>query len=187
MDNKLNILNYLAKHHAENYTLHQLSIILKIPYATLYRTIQDMSDLIVMQVKGKAKLVSINWNDTAPAHLAVASYEENKEFLANHIIIKKIAENSSPITLLFGSYAKGTQRKDSDVDLLIITKTGKTNTSFATQEILFRKKINPIVVTEKEFKDMLKEKEENVGKQALKDHIILNGFDKFWRLVYDTR
>jgi len=32
-------------------------------------------------------------------------------------------------------------------------------------------------------KEMLKDEEENVGKQALKNHIILRGFNKFWELV----
>ncbi|MBI4687466.1 MAG: nucleotidyltransferase domain-containing protein [Nitrospirae bacterium] len=38
-----------------------------------------------------------------------------------HSISKKIAENFNPEKIiLFGSYARGTQTKDSDIDLLII-------------------------------------------------------------------
>ena len=37
--------------------------------------------------------------------------------------------------------------------------------------------------TEKEFVEMLKDENENVGKQALKNHVLLSGFSKFWGLV----
>jgi len=48
---------------------------------------------------------------------------------------------------------------------------------------LFKKKINPIFVTVKEFKKMLQDKEENVGKQALQNNIVLSNPEWFWKLV----
>jgi len=82
--------------------------------------------------------------------------------------------------VLFGSYAKNTSTEQSDIDLLVINSSGKKTLSFSKYETLFKKRINPIFITFQEFKKMLKEKEENVGKQALKDHIILNNPEKFW-------
>ena len=38
-------------------------------------------------------------------------------------------------------------------------------------------------VTKQEFKNMLKDKEENVGKQVLKGHIVLNNPERFWGCV----
>ena len=44
--------------------------------------------------------------------------------------------------------------------------------------------INAIVVDNLMFKEMLSSKEElNVGKEALKSHILLYGFEHFWALV----
>ena len=186
MDNEFRILNHLAKHYAETFTLRELSNTLKIPYATFYRTIQAMQDLISVESKGNSKLITLSWNEITPSYLAIASYENCKEFLDKNLLIKKIAENAVPITVLFGSYAKGMQTERSDIDLLIITPTGKTTASFASDELLFKKKINPIIVTPEEFKEMLNDKEETVGKQALKDHILLSGADDFWRLVHDA-
>ena len=84
--------------------------------------------------------------------------------------------------MLFGSYAKGHPRDDSDIDLLVINKIGDRSINFSKYELLFKKKINPIFITKSEFVKMLKDSEENVGKQALKDHIILNNPESFWRL-----
>jgi len=58
--------------------------------------------------------------------------------------------------------------------------------SFSTFELLYNKKINPIFITRKEFKDMLRDKEESVGKQALKDQVILNNLEGFCGLVLDA-
>ncbi|MEK6886574.1 MAG: nucleotidyltransferase domain-containing protein [Nanoarchaeota archaeon] len=85
--------------------------------------------------------------------------------------------------ILFGSYAKKTQKETSDIDILIINKKGDKNISFSKYEVLFKKHINPIFITKEEFKNMINEKDENVGKQALRSHIILNNPEKFWEMV----
>ncbi len=46
MDNKLKIINFLGKNLGFAYTMHQLSESLKIPYASFYRTIQKMEDIL---------------------------------------------------------------------------------------------------------------------------------------------
>ena len=47
----------------------------------------------------------------------------------------------------------------------------------------FKKKINPLFFMISEFVHMLRDKDENVGKQALKEHIILNNPEGFWEAV----
>ncbi len=186
MDNKLKIVNYLGKHLGQAFTMNELSKLTKIPYATFYRTIQKMKDLVKLQAVGKSKTVVLNTKNPAiKAYLTISSEEEKKEFLQKQPIISKIASefDTSDTVVLFGSYAKGTQREASDIDLLVINKNGKKSISFSKYEVLFRKKINPMFVTSSEFRKMLKEADENVGKQALKDHIMLNNPESFWKGV----
>jgi len=64
-----------------------------------------------------------------------------------------------------------------------INKEGNKSISFSKYELLFKKRINPIFVTKKEFELMLKDKEENIGKQVLKNHIILINPEEFWGCV----
>ncbi|MDP2907796.1 MAG: nucleotidyltransferase domain-containing protein [Nanoarchaeota archaeon] len=189
MDNNLKIVNYLGKHIKERFTMHKLSELLQIPYASFYRTIQNMKDLLIIEDIGKSKAISLKSdNPIIKAHLTISSDEEKKEFLAKQPIIKKIANelNTKDAVALFGSYAKGKETGKSDIDLMVINQDGKKSLSFSKYELLFSKKINPIFITRKEFKKMLDEKEENVGKQALKDHIILNNPEEFWRCVLDA-
>ena len=186
MDNNHKIINYLGKHLRKSFTMHELSKLVNIPYASFYRTVQNMGDLLDVLVVGKSKTVSLKTNNpVVKAHLTVSSDEERKEFLQKQSIIKKIAAelDVNDVVVLFGSYAKGKETEKSDIDLLIINKDGKKSLSFSKYEVLFKKKINPLFVTAKEFKKMLQDKEENVGKQALKSHIILNNPEWFWELV----
>ncbi|MFT4261018.1 MAG: hypothetical protein ACMXX9_01145 [Candidatus Woesearchaeota archaeon] len=66
-----------------------------------------------------------------------------------------------------------------------LNKTGEKNISFKKVQTILKKEINPLFFTEQEFLEMLKSKEENVGKQAYKTHILLNNPKKFWELTYN--
>jgi predicted nucleotidyltransferase len=124
-------------------------------------------------------------NPIIKSYLSISSDDEKNNFLKKNPIINNIYSEleTKDIIILFGSQAKGTQRENSDIDLLIINKKGNKSISFSKYETLFKKKINPIFVTYEEFKQMLNEKSENVGKQALKNHIILNNPENFWECV----
>lgn len=189
MDNKLKIINYLGKHPSKKCTMHKLSKELKIPYASFYRTINSINDLLNIEEIGKSKVISLNMqNNVVKAYLIISSDEERKEYLNRYQIMKKIYQELETIdvVLLFGSYAKRKQTEKSDIDLMIINKNGKKTISFSKYELLFKIKINPIFVTKKEFRLMLKDKEENVGKQALYSHIILNNPEGFWECVFNA-
>jgi len=188
MDNKHKIINYLGKNQNKRYTMHELSKELNIPYASFYRTIEGMKDLLIIEKVGKSKILSLNkQNQIIKSHLVVSSDEERKDYLKKQPIVKKIYQelDTKEIVILFGSYAKQKQTEKSDIDLMIINKDGKKSISFSKYEILFKVKINPIFITKKEFKLMLKDKEENVGKQALYNHIILNNPEGFWECVFN--
>lgn len=191
MDNRLRIMGYLGKNllRDKSFTMHELSKLLSIPYASFYRTIKRMRDLLVIEDVGRAKIIRLNLeNPTIKSYLTIASEEEKKEYLKKQPMIRKISSEiqTKDIVALFGSYASNTQTKSSDIDILVINKDGKKSISFSKYELLFKKKINPIFVTKKEFRLMLREKEENVGKQVLNNHIILKNPEGFWEVVLNA-
>ncbi|TKJ17701.1 hypothetical protein CEE44_04175 [Candidatus Woesearchaeota archaeon B3_Woes] len=189
MDNKHQIINYLGKNLSRRYTMNELSKLLNIPYASFYRTVQKMKDVLNIQIVGKSKTLKLNIrNPIVKAYLIVSSDEEKKEFLMREPIIRKITNEleTKGVVILFGSYAERKQTQKSDIDILVISKDGGKTLSFSKYELLYKKKINPIFVTKKEFKKMIKDKEENVGKQVLKNHIILNNPEGFWDCVFNA-
>jgi hypothetical protein len=76
-----------------------------------------------------------------------------------------------------------TNKQKSDIDIIIINSNGKKSVSFSKYELLYRKKINTIFITKKEIIKMIKDKEENIGKQVLRNHVILNNPGGFWECV----
>ena len=191
MINYIKIVLFLGKKMNTGFTMHELSKLVGIPYASFYRYIQHLTKLgsIIVREVGKAKVVSLNLeHPVLKAELTQASFEEMLVYTQKNKMIKKIQQEfeTKDIVLLFGSYAKGTQTKRSDIDLLIINKDGKKTIFFSKYETLYNVKINPLFVKKSEFKNMLRSKEENVGKQALKNHIILNNPDKFWECVLNA-
>ena len=188
MDNWLKIVNFLGKNINRSFTIRALSLNSGVAYATTYRLIKRFSKYSTHLIKtvGRAETISLNPNSkTLINFLAISSQNEKLDYLLKKPLIKSINNKifDKDIVLLFGSYAKNKETEKSDIDLLIINKKGEKTISFKKEELLFNKKINPIFVSSKEFKEMLKDEEENVGKQALKNHIILRGFNKFWELV----
>ena len=189
MDNKLKIINYLGKEFDKEFTMHELSRILKIPYASFYRTVDGMRDLLIIKKIGKAKTLKLSLvNPVIRSYLAISSEEEKRLFLLKKPIIKAIHRdlNTKDIVLLFGSYAKGEEREKSDIDLMVINRSGDKTISFSRHEMIFDRQINPMFFKVQEYKAMLKDNEENVGKQALRGHIILNNPEHFWDVVLNA-
>ena len=88
----------------------------------------------------------------------------------------------NPISIvLFGSYAKGTATKESDIDILLISKT-KAGIDKITKEIYakYGKEINPVIMTSEDFK---RQKDKALIKEIIKDHYVLYGVEKFVNLV----
>ncbi len=186
MDNKLKIINYLGK-NKQSFTMNELSKILNIPYATFYREINKMKNLLKINVIGKSKIISLDNEPILKSYLAISSEEEKIIFLKNQPLINLISKelNTNDVIILFGSYAKNKQTNNSDIDLIILNKGGKKSISLNKLETLLNKEINPMFFSYKEFKLMIDNNEENVGKQALKSHIILNNPQKFWEVIFE--
>lgn len=183
----MKIINWLGKHKGKQITMHALSKAAKIPYATFHRTVNGMKGLVLLDTIGKAKAVSLNTaNPIIKSYLSVSSEEEKNDFLEKQPIIRKIASelDTKEIVLLFGSYAKGREKESSDIDLMVVNSKGEKSISFSKYEVMFRKKINALFVAKSELRQMLRETGENVGKQALESHILLNNPEGFWGCVY---
>ena len=109
-----------------------------------------------------------------------------KEFA--HRFKSEIDENAR--IYLFGSYAKGTAKKDSDLDIAIIVEDNTTKKEVIPYiETVKRREIIDIdyhIFTQKEFIDMLKAEQENVGKEIYRGNLVYYGFNFYcymiWRL-----
>ena len=87
------------------------------------------------------------------------------------------------VFLVFGSYAKKNQKKGSDIDICLITDDKKINSKIHQIIGLIPLDIHLLDFTVDDFIKMLKTKEDNVGKEIMKNNIILYGIENFYELI----
>jgi len=104
--------------------------------------------------------------------------------------IEKIASKiptSFYLLLITGSYAEGTERKNSDIDLIIIVddslETKKVYSELAHECEMSIPKIHLYVFKKSEFISMLLDEKANYGKEAVKKNIILYGGQEYYNII----
>ena len=104
-------------------------------------------------------------------------------------IIKEEVERHTPFfsIVVFGSYAIGKQTKESDFDIAVfIEEEGKRKnieSAIRLGELKTPLKIHSQVISEKEFLEMLKSEDENLGKQIARKHLSIYNSSIFYSLL----
>lgn len=188
------VLSFLLGDINKEYSIKELAENLKRPYVKVHNSIKRLSTkgIIKEDVKGKSHYCSVNYKHSADV-VCFVNTQRAKEFLSKN---KKISLIAAQITssmklpdyslILFGSYAKGDPDKHSDVDIAIITPAEDEEQTERT--INHIKKFSPLKIhslelTYKNFIEMLKSKEWNVGKEIAKNHIIFKGCEQFYECL----
>jgi len=200
----LKIATLMRENLDHGITILGISKKLKIGYRPAYTHVNSMEKEGIIRTErvGNAKQSFLNLTNAKCRHLLEEVDILRKEALLNgHVKLRNVLENLvsrlgetfiSDIhsIVLFGSYAKGTPTKLSDIDLLFITVDVKNKElraaierESASYQYSYNVKINPIIADIVEFKKMLKSKDLNVGKEARSYGIAIYGSEMFWRLV----
>jgi len=192
---ELKIVDLLAKDVEKRFTINEIAKTLEEFYSFVHRTVNKLSkDGVVIKTKvGKSYLCSLNLENEKTATLIQLSeiekreslYTANKELkLILEDFIKTLESHHKKIItiILFGSYAKGTAAKESDIDILLINN-GKIEIEKLTKGIYakYGKEIIPIVMTQNDFK---KQKDKAVITEMVKNHYVLYGVENFVNLVF---
>lgn len=135
---------------------------------------------------GNRKYFRLNKENPDTKDLLVATEITRKiEFINKHKVIASIFKQDDRIVGTFGSYAKGTQKQGSDLDVFIVGKQKKDD--YDQQGEIFDMEISLKYFTHDEFIKMMREKN-NLLKEILQNHIILFNAESFvdmiWRNYY---
>lgn len=93
------------------------------------------------------------------------------------------------IALIFGSTAKGTFGKESDIDILLIFNNKEATDKKLKEDIeaITGIKIQTFIIDFDYFKEQILKEEDKVITHAIKTGFVITGFDKFYKEVLNTK
>lgn len=188
---EIKILKLCCAKLSQKYTIRAISREIKQSFPIIYHSVQNLLKQNLL-LKDEHKLISLHYQHNFPC-LAYIESLRTEDFLARHKEIKlfneevlKKMENFYTM-LIFGSYADNTYTPRSDVDILmIIDRQAETE-----QQEKFLKRIADIylpkahiqVISQKDARELIKEKNLNVMKETMDKHLILFGAEDYYRFI----
>jgi len=182
-NNELEIFSLYTNNFKERFYLREISRTLNIPLKTIQNTLKNIENkkLLKSNIEGKNKYFSLNLdNILTKSYLLQAEIYKTEVFLEKYPQIKtflKSLKDDTPL-IVFGSFAKLKASKDSDLDLIILSKN-KTKLQFH----LIPFKVHKIYLTKGLFAKALNNKE-NLIKEIEENHIILNNHSFYINVLW---
>ena len=124
-DSPLYVLVPFMRNYSEKITVSKIARELNLPQKTVFRRMEELAEtgVIGFEREGRNKKYFLK---ESRKFLVAGLVEGLKElnFLISHPEVSLLLEEISPLTgvIVFGSYAKGLEKKESDVDLVILSE-----------------------------------------------------------------
>lgn len=186
-ENHMGVLSLFTNGFDKEYYIREVQKMLVISPRTSQLILDDLENkgILESKIKGKIRSYKLKRNSLSQRYIIFAEQYKTIAFLEKKLFVKEIIEKISPfidgIGLIFGSYAKGTANKDSDLDIFVVG-------SYNNKEVNKISKIYGIDISVKCYS--LKIFEKNFNKDALirevlKNHIIFLNTEQFIRIVFE--
>lgn len=131
------------------------------------------------KTRGNTRYYSLNkLNPLCKRYILLAEVENSIKFLKNNPKISQILNkiNKNQIICIFGSYAKETQKKDSDLDLFIVGKFDEKSIKELGKNYNLELSIKK--GSKLDFIKLLKDNNPLMN-EILENHIIISGYEEF--------
>ncbi len=184
-ENCLRVLSLFTNGFDRDYYIRQVEKLLNISPRTAQLILENLENkgVVESKIKGKIKVYKLKRNNTAQRYMVFAEQYKELVFLENFPLIKEIIDKISPfingIGIIFGSYAKGTADKHSDLDIFIAGEydKGYTKKISKTYGIDISIKCYPLKFFKKNLDNDI------LLKEVLKNHIVFLNIEQFIRMV----
>jgi uncharacterized protein len=181
----LRILSLFTKGYDKEYYIREVEKLIEVSSRTalVYLAKLEKKGILESKTKGKIKSYSIKKSLISREFFILTELYKRIEFLEKNHLVKEVLEKSEGyvqgIVVVFGSYAKGIQKDDSDLDLFIVgaydeKKIQKTGKKYGIEVNI---KSYPMEIFEKEIVDDI------LLKEIADNHIIIKDADGFVRRV----
>lgn len=184
MDSAIRMLKLLIGRRGERFTIRKMSEALGINYRIAHGRAAELEKdgLIKVTRAGSSKICE--FTDKFDSRVFEAENSRRDELFRNKdllVLHNRLAELRFPfVALLFGSHAKGTADRHSDIDVLAV---GGDEKEIRATLSLLPGKIHLTAVSYESFIRMAKSREFTVVSEALKGNVILIGIEEYYRLI----
>ncbi len=191
---ELRILKLLFDDLTRSYSILELSKVLRIPYPQTHRNVKSLikKELVNSVQKTNALLVTVSRTTVQDEYVFVELLRKSN-FLRKYKNLRLVLNDLDRIPklqyicIVFGSYAKGTAKQDSDVDLLFVIPKDYDYGLFErnVKNAIITHNVDINIILDESLHEMWSNPQKlNIGNELLKGHIILKGSESFleaWR------
>jgi predicted nucleotidyltransferase len=187
-ENQLKVLELFTRGFDKSYFVREVSRILSVSPRTAQLNLEALENKGVLEskTKGKIKLYELRKNNIVREYLQLVEMFKKINLLEKHDLIREIVNKMElhvkGIGLVFGSYVKGTEKKDSDLDIFIAG-------SYDKKEIDKLSGMYSIHISVKNYSlELFKEvwKNDILIREILNNHIIFKGTEEFIVTILDN-
>ena len=175
----------------EDKSSKEVEIKSKFSHETTFRLLKSLVEKKQLKVKkvGKTNVYEFLKNDLTYQVFIHHVTKRKLNFKERYpLIYKRLNEFLSDarldgISIIFGSYAKGSETKNSDIDLLCVTNQKNIREISQTFKTKYDLNIQIVVVKNSDFKNIKKDNPE-FWNDLIDYGLILSGFDSYFKEVY---
>jgi len=171
-DIELEVILVLLKNNSH---IREIARIINEPHSSVLRKIRELEreNILDFKEEGRNKVYFLKKTLEAKSHVFKAEHYKLMKILAKYPQLREIIEkiqgnNKIRIALLFGSYAKGLAKEDSDIDLYLDTTNLKLKEEIRNLNSLISVKIGSY------------NKSSLLIKEIEKNHVVIKGLEEYY-------
>ncbi|NWF57203.1 MAG: nucleotidyltransferase domain-containing protein [Syntrophaceae bacterium] len=155
------ILGWLFTHPDESFFVRQMAVILKEDPTNVGREMARLGEMGILRSKRNGNLKHFQANQECPFFEELKGLVLKTSGVAGRIRASLGRLAGIEFALIYGSYAKGEEKPDSDIDLLIIgdVDLNRLDASLGKLEKILGREINYVLYSREEFKAKKKSKD----------------------------
>lgn len=184
-DMDLRILSLFTKGYDKEHYIREVEKLLKVSSRTALVTLAKLENkgILESKIKGKNKTYTINRSSLSREYILLTEQYKKIQFLEKNHLVKEVLEKTDEfmqgMVILFGSYAKGIEKEESDLDLFIVGNYDENKTEEVGKKygIDINIKSYPMDILEKEISDDI------LLREIIENHIIIKDIEGFVRRI----
>lgn len=183
-------MKLLLSNKEKEFSIRAISMTIAVDYKTVYLRVKELvkDNVVLARKAGQTTLCSVNLKEFN-ADVFRAEFLRKEEALRDENLAafqSYFEDIKEPffILLLFGSYASGEKREDSDIDLMLITDSERVKREVKDALSLVPLDVHLLDFSPEEFLSMLKTTGLTVAREAVHNNVILFGVEDYYRLIH---